>query len=69
MQTEVDVNEKPFMGNINGSQANESPAPVIEVQSPAPQNRRYRQLNDDDSEEEVETRISNESDNFQRSSP
>ena len=67
LQTEVDVNEKPFMGNINGSQANESPAPVNEVPSPAPQNRRYRQLNNDDSEEEVETRISNESDNYQRS--
>ena len=67
LQTEVDVNEKPFMGNINGSQANESPAPVNEAPSPAPQNRRYRQLNNDDSEEEVETRISNESDNYQRS--
>ena len=67
LQTEVDVNEKPFMGNINGSQANESPAPVNEAPSPAPQNRRYRQLNNDDSDEEVETRISNESDNYQRS--
>ena len=42
LQTEVDVNEKPFMGNINGSQTNESPAPVNEAPSPAPQNRRYR---------------------------